>query len=85
VSRKGYGPSPCRLFLTDGLWIVIGAAAAVVVALIGLGVGLAILFSSGPKPNGGGKEPLRVDPKDAKAFHTIQEAVNRARSSDHIV
>ncbi len=69
------------------LWIVIGAATAVVVLLIAVGVWIAIAFSSGGRPDGPtGREPLRVDPSRAnKAFPTLKEALQHARANDRII
>ena len=67
------------------LWIVIGAAAAVV--LIVVGVLIAIASSNGPRTDGStDREPLRVDPSGAnKAFRSLKEALQHARPNDHIV
>ena len=87
VSRKGMAaalPQPPVSNLR--LWIVVGAAAAAVAALIGLGVCLAILLSSGPKPsNTGVKEPTRVDPNGGGKYRTLREALQHAVANEHIV
>ena len=69
------------------LWVIIAVVAVVAVLLIAGGVWVAVSLFSGPKDNGtAGKEPLRVDPAGgAKTFKTIQEAISKAASNDHIV
>jgi serine/threonine protein kinase len=87
-ARKGSGlhALPLSPASKRRLWIIIAASAALVVVLIAIGVWIAITFATGSTPKHPGlHEPLRVDPGDAKAYKTIQAAVDRAGSGDRII
>jgi hypothetical protein len=92
VSRKGLSGSRLQAPAVSSrrLWIVVGAATAAVVLLVGLIILIAIALSSpGPKTQQGQtqRSPLRVDPaSDEKGvYKTIQQAVIQAHTNDHIL
>jgi eukaryotic-like serine/threonine-protein kinase len=92
ASRRGLSGRNLQLPTVSSrrLWIVIGAATAAVILLVGLITWIAVALSStGPKTQPGQtqRQPLRVDPSgaDKTAYRTIKDAVSRAIANDHIV